>query len=244
MSDKPQHLNRVPKPSPELATLIDLVNEIPNHASSTRRMYEETSGPGAAWEGRFEAEIERLPPRVREHIGPPRNPGESFISPEAQARYNKLVQARAVLGFAGLQNAHAMLFPPGKAGPDRHRQNLAAYWRSFPTTSANLINATILARWSVTAKNELKVVTIPLIEELEDIDYLRIRWCSRCARIFFAARLQQSACPEPCAHILRTLRWREAYGGKYKQQRIKRADELDARTKAERQNKSPRKEGK
>ena len=234
MEDRPQQLIRVAKPSSELETLLELVNEIPGRCNSTRRMYEETEGPGAAWEHRFEAEIEGLPDRARNYIGLPRNSGESFINPEAQARYNKLVQARAMLLFVALQNDHAMHFAPKKGNPDRHRQTLAAYWRSFPLNSVNLSHATLIAEWYVTAKNELRVVTIPGIEELRDFDYLRIRHCPRCMTLFFAGRLQQKACPEPCAHILRTLRWRAAYQEKYKQQRINKADALDGQSKRKR----------
>jgi hypothetical protein len=110
---------------------------------------------------------------------------------------------------------------------------LAGYWRAFPISSIELADAGLFAEWRV-RKNELNVVTIPIIEELENIDNLRIRQCSRCGTLFFAGRLQQSACPEPCAHILRTQRWRAGYRENYKLQRIKKAKAADEAAKTER----------
>lgn len=270
MSDRQQQSKacRVPSPSPELASLLALVNEIPDTAGVAGPMSREPLAPGSSWETRFESAVSELPSSLLHYIGPLREAGESCIGYDAPRRYNELVRARAILLFAAQQNASAMRFvppfvlDPGNPGmpmvlfeeltrsrslgehraSNRHRLTLVAYWRAFPLTMVDLVDAGLWAEWRV-VKNKLKIVTIPRIEALADIDYLRIRECSRCGAIFFAGRLQQVACPEPCAHILRTLRWREAYPVKYKAQRIRKADARDAFSDAPRQErKSPKKE--
>jgi hypothetical protein len=183
------------------------------------------------WFNRFDVEISKLSSRLRAYISQPHKIPEvwSFLR-EVEVGYNKILGARRVLLFAGDQNTAAIrscaatnLLTPSR-GPNRYRLALKAYWESMPQRRELFVKEGLVVTWGINSRNELKFAIDPHIEGLEGVDYFRIRKCARCGTIFFAGRLQQTACPEPCAHILRTLRWRAAYQEKYKQQRIKKVD--------------------
>lgn|GEM_PF-6221231 len=51
---------------------------------------------------------------------------------------------------------------------------------------------------------------------LEEIEAERIRECEVCERLFWAGRLDQSACRPQCSNVLRARRWREKYDPKHR----------------------------
>jgi hypothetical protein len=54
---------------------------------------------------------------------------------------------------------------------------------------------------------------------LQEIEVERIRVCPVCTRLYWAGRLDQSACRAMCSNVLRAKRWREKHGAKYKSKR-------------------------
>jgi len=212
---------------------------------------------------RFEADLEPMPTYLREHIGPARDQQGLVTDIYSQARYNELVITRAVLDYvavintSGIELARLMAQANEEESQRRDvrvvtRDNLLRAWERLPMSevltmispSSRLplselrdFKFSIGLGWNIKKTRrgrELKVRSFPKVEVIEQIDCLRIRRCPRCDKFFFARRMHQSACPEPCAHILRTLQWRENYQEKYKQQRIKKADARDAQTKRKR----------
>lgn len=251
-------VNRTASPSPELAKLIELVNGLPKDACDTVTMEYRVrlADPGlGVFEvmkevaGCFEAELERSSEIVREHTGPARDSHGLIIAAESQGRYNRLIVARSVLEVLGIHNGSAIEVALGMARALKTkrpmedvkavtRETLLMWWERLPMSEVQQVvsripdgqrrDITVSLRWSVNKKRELEFVSIPGFPAIEQNDCLRIRQCPRCGKIFFAGRLHQSACPEPCAHILRTLRWREAYNAKYKRQRYEKAESQDA----------------
>lgn len=68
-------------------------------------------------------------------------------------------------------------------------------------------------------RGELQFNLGPLVAALEGIEPFRIRTCPICSLIYWAARRDKPCCSKKCAHILRTRRWRERYGDRYKNAR-------------------------
>lgn len=50
---------------------------------------------------------------------------------------------------------------------------------------------------------------------LEKVEVERIRKCPVCEKLFWAGRLDQSACRSRCSNVLRAKKWREKYAAKY-----------------------------
>lgn len=66
---------------------------------------------------------------------------------------------------------------------------------------------------------------------LEKIEVERIRQCPVCEKLFWAGRLDQSACRPRCSNVLRAKTWREKYGSKYQQRRRSAAGVSKSKTK-------------
>jgi hypothetical protein len=64
----------------------------------------------------------------------------------------------------------------------------------------------------------------PLLQAISDVESGRIRECPICGHIFWAGRIDQPCCSQKCSGALRSQRWRKAYKGKYKEQRVHKAD--------------------
>jgi len=245
---------------PALSELMELVNGLPGDARDTNQMTHEfrLANPGLnelevrkGVAARFEAELQRMAAPAREHIGTARGQG-GLVSVESQSRYNRLIMARAILRFIALENTSAVQVAQALAEANKGhaqqrdvtRERLVLTWERLPFSEMVLLigesptpqwqEPHIAVSWQINKKREVKVTSIPHIQEIEESDCLRIRECPRCSKFFFAGRMHQSACSEPCAHVLRTQRWREAYPEKYKLQRIKQADAREARTKRKR----------
>lgn len=62
-----------------------------------------------------------------------------------------------------------------------------------------------------------------LFKVLEDIEIERIRECPICEKLFWAGRLDQSACSPRCSNVRRGRAWRSKYHEQYKQQRKQKA---------------------
>ena len=272
MADTPQRKKRTPELPPELERVIHLVNGLPEDACDTGTIEREIqlANPELGVfdvmkqiANRFEADLERMPAYLREHIGPARDQQGLVTDSYSQARYNELVIMRAVLNYVAVINTSGIQLArlTAQANDEKRqsrderavtRDDLLRAWERLPISevltmispSSKLplselrdFKFSIGLGWDIKKTRrgrELKVHSFPKVEVIEQIDCLRIRRCPRCDKFFFATRMHQSACPEPCAHILRTQRWRENYQEKYKQQRIKKADARDAQTKRKR----------
>ncbi len=72
---------------------------------------------------------------------------------------------------------------------------------------------------------------------LEEIEAERIRECPVCGRLFWAGRLDQSACRPKCSNVLRARTWREKYGHRNKPRKRKAADASESKTKTKKEKK-------
>ena len=65
------------------------------------------------------------------------------------------------------------------------------------------------------------------ITALKGIEVARIRQCMICENFFWAARRDKKCCTAACGHVWRTRRCRERYVDRYKQRRIRKAEQAD-----------------
>lgn len=65
----------------------------------------------------------------------------------------------------------------------------------------------------------------PIVEALDGIEGARIRECPICGRFFWASRKDKPCCGAKCANSLRARRWRRDYKQRYKEARVKRAEQ-------------------
>jgi hypothetical protein len=66
---------------------------------------------------------------------------------------------------------------------------------------------------------------------LEKIEVERIRVCPVCARLFWAGRLDQSACRSQCSNVLRAKKWREKHSSNKKRHRAASTGKAKVKTK-------------
>src|SRR5262249_19154542 len=151
-----------------LEIVINLVNGLPEDARDTGTMEQEIvlASFGTVFRGptvadlmkqlakRLETEIQRLPPYLRNYIGPVREPPGLVTNAESQRRYNRLVFAREVLRLIAAQNTRAveiarMMSKATKKGERKDsrrdevaavtRENMLVHWERLPMNAVRVI---------------------------------------------------------------------------------------------------------
>ena|SRR5215208_2612729 len=228
-------------PAPEkLAELIELVNLLPVQSIGLREMSDNIqsrypeANPNEIDElflNEFETYVGTLPERIKQFIGAPRDPeNPAFINQAAARRYNVLVESLDLLILIAAANRTAYEELRLYSKPI-NEENMEEIW-----ASRNLLNLTFSTRFTPmelirNERGELEWRPNILFKAMQKAKHLRIRHCLICGLFFWAGRIDQPACSKRCTQTLRVRRWRADYQGKYKQQRIHKAEEQEQQQK-------------
>jgi hypothetical protein len=253
---------RLKDPPQKLSRLIDLVNGLPAQAQTVdelpsvsvglalanlqaksdprlqlealRRKLGRPYNPSQIEQSALTTLLEQLPRHVREFIeasDDSESPAPDYV---LRNRYDELaIGQRLLQQIAGINN----IFLSAAQEHDRsiNEEDMRELWSAtefeWPIDFRGWV-----ATLEVTKEGKFEWKPGFLIEAVLNphTELSRIRTCAICGSLFWAGRIDALCCRPEHAHILRTRRWNEKYQEKYKQQRIRKAQQEEARSSAAR----------
>jgi hypothetical protein len=144
----------------------------------------------------------RKAPKLYKWLGPLRLDRQEEIF----RRYVVLAGVRSLLGAVADRSGDTIQIPDLMAAEQLLAQE--------PLLSTTL---------QVTSKGNIQVKTGRFVDILEGVEAERIRRCSECTRIFWAGRVDKSACDDKCVNRRNVRLHRERYP-EYKYQRYRKAE--------------------
>lgn len=247
----PRKAQRTMPPPPEVAELLDLVNQLPPEAIDVKEIYEKVRSANPQFENEefsekliteFEERLAQFPQSISDFVGSFRDPKSPYILQEATRRYNNLIDARRFLSKIAYNNACA-LRELELASKRVTEESITQRWAS-PGRLLRLSSVPIsLIDLSLNNQGELEWHLNVLIEVLRKARIVRIRQCLTCDLYFWAGRIDKICCSEQCSNTRRQSIWRKKYLEKYKLQRANRANELEKQKAISSNTKSSKKKG-
>jgi hypothetical protein len=212
----------------KLAQILDLVNSLPPEADrwlgvQNDRMTRLAIGASRIEEDfrrAFESFIVQLPAELQMFICSDYAPTNPSAYEEAKKRYFYIIDIRDFLRNIAKNNAE--MWTKYKSYDERL---MLAYWQARGIV--NISSTITIINWSLD-KGRLNARLPSWIEDLREIEVIRIRECPICKRIFWAGRLDKSACSlKKCGQVWRQRLSRKAWdthGEQYKRARKKKKE--------------------
>lgn len=196
-----------------LAPLLDLLALVPRGFEPTGKivnaLMKVVSGPELEPEFTkvFKDRVRELPKRIQRHIGALHDDDSGYLSQMALRRYNELADSREfLLQIAGISFA-VIGEIQGRSEPLNERNARKAI-ASLDKDSNVYIPRIAFYQLPIDARGRLDWFLNPLLADLHGEELLRIRSCQVCGRIFWAGRMDKTACSGKCGQVSRKRKQR------------------------------------